>query len=66
VSKVTEYREFRRAIGDLVDVGLFMEFYDPDWKDHYKCDKYIAFDLYTYYMDKVELIKSIDEAEAWW
>jgi hypothetical protein len=50
------------AVLEKMDVQLFMEHLDPDWKDHYDFDTHIAFEQITEYMSPAEIESAIKES----
>ena len=50
------------AVLEGIDVHVFLEHVDPDWRDHYSYDKDIAFEQMTQHMDKAEIINAIKDS----
>ena len=53
------YNDAKGSILEKMDVQLFMEHCDPDYRDHYNPDLYIAFSQITEYMTPEEIEKAI-------
>jgi len=56
------YNDAKGAVLEQMDVELFLTHLDPDWSDHYKVDKYTAFELVTAHMSPDEIQKTIKES----
>jgi len=59
----TEWRDMMRDTMEHLDMELFVEWCDPDWRDHYKYNVDAAFEHIVYSMTPKEFKQKLKESQ---
>ena len=56
------WADYRNTVLESIDVEAFIVHFDPDWVDHYKYDKWLAFDMMTEHMGPMEFNAALNDS----